>query len=89
MIYENNSSERPGSNYYFTNDLWIRIFSQHNSSADRIYFYGLFGWRFKPPFGAVYLIYNSDNYYDFDISTPIHSHILFLKLTYPITVIGR
>lgn len=78
-----------GLDYYFTNDLWIRIFSQHNSSSDRIYFYGLFGWRFKPPFGAVYLIYNSDNYYDFDSSTPIHSHILFIKLTWPITVINR
>ncbi|MFO7933411.1 MAG: DUF5916 domain-containing protein [Bacteroidales bacterium] len=78
-----------GLDYYFTNDLWIRIFSQHNSSSDRIYFYGLFGWRFKPPFGAVYLIYNSDNYYDFDVSTPIHSNILFLKLTYPISVIKR
>jgi hypothetical protein len=76
-----------GLDYYFTNDLWIRIFSQHNSSSDRIYFYGLFGWRFKPPFGAVYLIYNSDNYYDFDIDNPIHSNILFLKLTFPISVI--
>jgi hypothetical protein len=76
-----------GLDYYFTNDLWVRVFSQHNSSADRIYFYGLFGWRFKPPFGAIYLIYNSDNFYDFDTETPLHSNILFLKLTYPISVI--
>lgn len=76
-----------GIDYYFTNDLWIRFFSQHNTSSDRIYFYGLFGWRFKPPFGAVYLIYNSDNYSDFDQNLHIHSNILFLKLTYPISVI--
>ena len=78
-----------GIDFYFTNDLWIRVFSQHNSSTDKIYFYSLFGWRFKPPFGAVYLIYNSDNYYDIDLSTSIHSNILFLKLTYPISVIRR
>jgi len=78
-----------GLDYFFTSNLWIRIFSQHNSSSDRIYFYGQFGWRFKPPFGAVYLIYNSDNYYDFEMDTPLHSNILFLKLTYPISVIKR
>lgn len=78
-----------GIDYFFTNDLWIRVFTQHNTRSDRIYFYGQFGWRFKPPFGAVYLIYNSDNYYDFDQDNPIHSNILFLKLTYPISILNR
>jgi hypothetical protein len=76
-----------GIDYYFTNNLWLRIFAQHNLQSERIYFYGLFGWRFKPPFGAVYLIFNSDNYYDFDQNNPVHSDIVFLKLTYPIPVL--
>jgi hypothetical protein len=43
-------------NYNFTNDLWIRLFAQNSTGDKRIYVYGLFGWRFKPPFGAVTLI---------------------------------
>jgi len=76
-----------GLSYYQTKDIWIRIFTQHNSGNNRFYFYGLAGWRFKPPFGALYLIYSSDNYQDFDIPQQIRSNILFLKLTYPINVI--
>jgi len=76
-----------GFDYYFTNDLWIRIFAQNNSSTDKYYFYSLFGWRFKPPFGAVYLIVNTDNYYDFDKNSNYYSEILFIKLTYPISAI--
>lgn len=75
-----------GLGYYFNKDLWIRIFTQHNSQSDRFYFYGLFGWRFKPPFGALYLILNSDNYQDFDSMNQIRSQIAFLKLTFPISV---
>jgi hypothetical protein len=78
-----------GIDYYFTNDLWIRLFAQHNSTTEKYYFYGLFGWRFKPPFGALYLIVNTDDYYDFDDRTDYFSRIVFLKLTYPIVVIGR
>jgi len=76
-----------GFDYYFTNDLWIRIFSQNNSSTDKFYFYGLFGWRFKPPFGAVYLIVNTDNYYDFEQGSNYFSKIFFIKFTYPISII--
>jgi hypothetical protein len=73
--------------YYFTSDLWVRMFAQNNTSIDRIYFYGLFGWRFKPPFGALYLIYTTDEW------TPVlpgpdnnklNTRIFFVKLTYPI-----
>lgn len=76
-----------GADYFFNKDLWIRVFTQNNSQNNKFYFYGLFGWRFKPPFGAAYLIYSSDQY---DAFLPerelIQSKILFLKLTYPIQV---
>jgi len=75
-----------GLSYYFTNDFWLRIFAQNNTQNDKLYFYGLFGWRFKPPFGAIYLIVNSDNYQDFNNNTDIRSEIVFIKLTYPISV---
>ncbi len=76
-----------GFDYFFTNDLWIQIFSQNNSSTDKFYFYSLLGWRFKPPFGAVYLIVNTDNYYNFEQNLKYYSNILFIKVTYPISVI--
>ena len=73
--------------YFFTKDLWIRVFTQNNSSINKYYFYGLFGWRFKPPFGAVYLIVSADQYDETEPEiTELQSNILFLKLTYPITI---
>ena len=76
-----------GADYFFNKDLWIRIFTQNNSHINKYYFYGLFGWRFKPPFGALYLIFSSDR---FDIFEPeltnMQSKILFLKATYPIQI---
>jgi hypothetical protein len=76
-----------GLDYYFTNDLWIRVFAQNNSSTDKYYFYGLVGWRFRPPFGAVYLIVNTDNYFDPDRDMSQYAQIVFLKVTYPIPII--
>jgi len=72
--------------YNFTKDLWIKVFAQNNLAIDRIYFYGTFGWRFKPPFGAVYLIYTRD-----EMTIPEEfgyqkGNILYLKLTYPIVI---
>jgi len=76
-----------GADYFFNKDLWIRVFTQNNSQNSKYYFYGLFGWRFKPPFGAAYLIYSSDQY---DLYLPdqelMQSKILFLKLTYPLQI---
>ena len=75
------------ASYNFTNDLWIRVFAQNNSSISRIYFYGLFGWRFKPPFGALYLIYTTDGWQPVPMQPDepkLHSRVFFLKLTYPI-----
>ena len=73
------------SNYNFTNDLWIKLFAQNRTSDERIYIYGLFGWRFKPPFGALYLIYSHDNYILAD--SPVSLNSFFLKLTLPIAIV--
>jgi hypothetical protein len=70
--------------YYFTNNLWIRLFAQHNTYDERIYLYGQFGWRFKPPFGALYLIYAGDNYFDHSEKKYYDHRTIFLKFTYPI-----
>ena len=76
-----------GVDYFFNKDLWIRVFTQNNSHINKFYFYGLFGWRFKPPFGALYLIYSSDRYDEYlPDQELIQSKVLFLKLTYPIQV---
>ncbi len=74
------------ASYNFTNDLWIRIFAQNNTSNDRIYLYSMAGWRFKPPFGALYLIYTSDDMIRMPSEEKIQSKIFFIKLTYPILI---
>jgi hypothetical protein len=43
------------------------------------------GWRFKPPFGALYLIYSHDKY-DENTGNP-NSNNFFVKLTYPISLL--
>lgn len=72
------------ASYNFTKDLWIQVFAQNNTAYSRIYLYGKFGWRFKPPFGAVYLIYTRD---EMLLPTDLNKKqedILYLKVTYPI-----
>jgi hypothetical protein len=71
-------------NYNFTPDLWIKLFAQNNTSVDRVYFYGLIGWRFIPPFSAVYLIYTFDDYRDSQILQNFKNRVLFLKFSYQI-----
>ena len=70
--------------YYFTNNIWLRLFGQHNTYDKRVYLYGQFGWRFKPPFGALYLIYAGDNYFNHFEKRYYDHRTIFLKLTYPI-----
>ncbi|NQU86359.1 MAG: carbohydrate binding family 9 domain-containing protein [Mariniphaga sp.] len=72
------------ANYNFTKDLWLKMFVQNSTSDDKIYVYGMLGWRFKPPFGALYLIYSHDEFQQEGIS--VLSDNLFLKLTYPISL---
>jgi hypothetical protein len=71
--------------YNFTNDLWVKLICQNNTSIDKIYIYGLFGWRFKPPFGYLYFIVNHIEYLD---SNDVFQskYIGYLKLTYPIMI---
>jgi hypothetical protein len=72
-------------NYNFTKDLWIRIFAQNSTADSKVYFYGMTGWRFIPPFGAVYLIYSHDQ----EATVPGNlqrADALFLKVTVPITI---
>ncbi|MFC2103297.1 DUF5916 domain-containing protein [Bacteroidota bacterium] len=71
-------------NYNFTPDLWIKLFTQNNTAIERIYFYGLIGWRFQPPFSALYLIYTFDEFNEFEITRKLNNRILFLKLSYQI-----
>lgn len=73
------------ANYNFTNDLWLKLFAQNSSINNKFYFYGLFGWRFKPPFGALYLIYSHDEYPGTVGFT--NSNNLFLKLTFPVSIL--
>lgn len=73
-------------NYNFTKDLWVKVFAQNNSSENRYYIYGLFGWRFKPPFGAAYIIYTRNEMKLVPDNAYQNSNILFLKLTYPINI---
>lgn len=76
--------------YNFTPDLWLRLFTQYNSRNDRFYLYGLFGWRFAPPFGALYLAYTKDRFDTFDdLLNPLTSkdeRAFFVKLTVPLSL---
>jgi hypothetical protein len=68
-------------NYQFTPNLFVRLFTQHRSENNRIYVYGLFGWRFKFPNSAIYFVYTRD-----DFNRPglmrAGNEIFFLKLAY-------
>lgn len=68
----------------FTNDLWIKFIGQTNSANDKVYVYGLAGWRFKPPFGNLYVIINHNEFLD-SPTTYQKRNIAYLKLTYPIS----
>jgi len=75
-------------NYYYTNNLWMKVFAQNNTANDRVYFYGMLGWRFKPPFGALYLIYSHDKYTMLSGTEKNIFNNVFLKFTYPIFIKG-
>jgi hypothetical protein len=70
------------ADYNFTRDVWIRLLAQNNSRLDKIYIYGLFGWRFQPPFGAVYLIYTSDEISPLSSAFTQRNQIAFIKFSY-------
>lgn len=74
-------------NYNFTKDLWVKVFAQNSTATKRIYVYGLAGWRFRPPFGALYLIYSHDQEAEVMGDPTLMTDALFLKLTLPIHVV--
>ncbi len=65
--------------YAFTPDLYWRIFAQTNSGDDEVYLYSVFGWRYRPPFSAVYITWTRDEIIGSDPRP-----ILFLKVSYQI-----
>ncbi|MCK5068233.1 MAG: carbohydrate binding family 9 domain-containing protein [Bacteroidales bacterium] len=73
-------------NYNFTNDLWVKLFAQSSTASNKLYFYGMAGWRFKPPFGAVYLIYSHDQEAEL-MGDLARADAVFLKITLPISII--
>lgn len=75
-------------NYYYTNNLWLKVFAQSSTATDKIYLYGMLGWRFKPPFGAIYLIYSHDEYKVLPTTEQKTFNNFFLKFTYPIFIKG-
>ena len=67
--------------YQFTPDLFIRLFAQHRTQNNHFYVYGIFGWRFKLPSSAVYLVYTRDDFDEIGLSR-MHNEIFFFKLAY-------
>lgn len=73
-------------NYNFTKDLWITLFAQNSTASSKVYFYGMAAWRFRPPFGAIYLIYSHDREAEL-MGDLARADAVFLKLTLPIYII--
>ena len=44
-------------NYFFTKDLFLKLFTQLNSSIDKKNIQVVFVWRFRPPFGLLQMAY--------------------------------
>jgi len=65
---------------YFTNDLFIKIFYQINSSIDKKNIQVLFVYRFQPPFGTIQLAYQKGTARFGEKGT--QGHTLFLKIAY-------
>ena len=74
------------ADYNFTRDLWIRLLAQNNAGLDRIYLYGLFGWRFQPPFGALYFIYTTEKLSPIDLPITQRNQIAFIKFSYQLGI---
>jgi hypothetical protein len=76
-------------NFQFTPDLFIRLFTQYRSATERLYVYGLFGWRFKVPDSAFYLVYTRDDFNSDNLDEGLRyfrlrekNEVLFLKFAY-------
>jgi len=65
---------------YFTNDLFVKVFYQINSSIDKKNIQVLFVYRFQPPFGFIQLAYQKGTARFGEKGT--QGHTLFLKVAY-------
>jgi hypothetical protein len=68
------------SEYYFTNDLFLKLFYQVNTTIDKKNIQVVFVYRFQPPFGFVQLAYQRGTGEFGERGT--QGHTLFLKVTY-------
>ena len=75
------------ADYNFTPDLWLRLIAQYSSRNDRLYVYSLFGWRFAPPFGALYIAWTADRFDDpLVLTSKENQRTLFVKFTIPVSL---
>ncbi len=65
---------------YFTNDLFIKLFYQINSTIDKKNIQVLFVYRFQPPFGFIQLAYQKGTAQFGERGN--QGHTLFIKLAY-------
>jgi len=71
--------------YAFTPDLYWRVFGQYNNRTHRFYLYSVFGWRYDPPFSAVYITYSRDEFSHEMIPGKRDARpLLFLKVSHQI-----
>jgi hypothetical protein len=82
---ENTSIAITTFNYQFTPDVFIRLFSQYRSVTERLYVYALFGWRYRLPNSALYLVYTRDDFESSGLKRD-RNEIVFLKLAYDFTL---
>ena len=68
------------SDYYFTNDLFFKLFYQVNTSIDKKNIQVVFVYRFQPPFGFVQLAYQRGTGKFGERGT--QGHTLFVKVAY-------
>ncbi len=68
------------SDFYFTKDLFIKLFYQVNTSIDKQNIQLVFVYRFQPPFGFVQLAYQRGTGEFGEKGT--QGHTLFFKVTY-------
>ena len=68
------------STYYFTNDLFAKLFVQTNSAVDKENIQLLGVWRIAPPFGSLQLAYQRGTSAVGEEST--QGNTLFVKLAW-------
>ncbi len=69
--------------YNFSNDLWVKLINQYNSATDKVYVYGLAGWRFKPPFGNLFFVITHNEQREMAGFT--NNYVSYIKFTYPLS----